>query len=120
MKINDYGIDEKEEYYIDIHTEDKEDEKYLELMNNLKEGTKCDLLLVQYEEGFSFHMKNRKNNNSSIEIEVPEMIENHLKYLEKNGYGSVSEIILSSGMIGNIIDIYNMVRQEEIRENNTD
>lgn len=58
------------------------------------------------------------NDEEIINLELPDKIKDYLKYLEKNGYGSNSEIINSSGLIPLIIEIYSRAREEEIREKN--
>ena len=58
------------------------------------------------------------NDEGKINLELPDKIKDYLNYLDKNGYGSNSEIINSSGLIPLIIEIYSRAREEEIRNKN--
>ncbi len=53
-----------------------------------------------------------------ISISLPDKITGYLKYLEKNGYGSKSEIVKSTGVIPLIIEIYSRVKEDEERKKN--
>jgi len=53
-----------------------------------------------------------------VSLSITDKLYDQLKYLKEDGFGSMSSIIMSSGVIGTVSDIYHMAREDEIRKQN--
>lgn len=69
---------------------------------------------------FTYKKYLRVKMTKTIEITVPDIIYEELKYLKVMGYGSMNELIMSTGIILNITNIYYCAREEEIRKSRND
>jgi len=58
-----------------------------------------------------------KENNKKISINLEDKYISYLEYLEKNEYGSKSEIIESCGIRAIIVDLYHKAKCDELRKN---